>query len=445
MVNRMKKDRKIKRATSEQQPLLSCRRVTKSYGALNAVDKLTFDVQAGTVFGIGGPNGAGKTTLYDVICGIAPATSGDIFLDGKSIVNMAPHEVCHQGIARTFQMNASFDTLTVRDNVMLAAHHGHMLKELPKFFFNDEERYRADNALDLTGLRDKADEIVSDLNLVDSKLLMIAAALATSPRILMMDEPVGGLVPQEIDQVEAVVRRLTEEKGITVILIEHVMRFLVGLSDEVMIMNQGGKLYQGTPLGLAHDKAVVEVYLGEGSSGQINAKPIKAPILEAKLTNLDADEMFIEDAWSQDVASAARQLLKQYRAGRIYPIDYMNLDTLLGQRADSDKATKIARAAQGVMKAHNAGSSEAQPFELLASMLEEAHLTNSKRILATDVKEDKALMRAKAIEKAARAVIQGESNNLLGKQELDELKAALFWSVANNADPDSINKELHHE
>ena len=134
MVNRMKIDRKIKRATSEQQPLLSCRRVTKSYGALNAVDKLTFDVQAGTVFGIGGPNGAGKTTLYDVICGIAPATSGDIFLDGKSIVNMAPHEVCHQGIARTFQMNASFDTLTVRDNVMLAAHHGHMLKELPKFF-----------------------------------------------------------------------------------------------------------------------------------------------------------------------------------------------------------------------------------------------------------------------------------------------------------------------
>ena len=342
-------------------------------------------------------------------------------------------------------MNASFDTLTVRDNVMLAAHHGHMLKELPKFFFNDEERYRADNALDLTGLRDKADEIVSDLNLVDSKLLMIAAALATSPRILMMDEPVGGLVPQEIDQVEAVVRRLTEEKGITVILIEHVMRFLVGLSDEVMIMNQGGKLYQGTPLGLAHDKAVVEVYLGEGSSGQINAKPIKAPILEAKLTNLDADEMFIEDAWSQRVASAARQLLKQYRAGRIYPIDYMNLDTLLGQRADSDKTTKIARAAQGVMKAHNEGSSETQPFELLARMLEEAHLINSKRILATDDKEDKALMRAKAIEKAARAVIQGESNNVLGKQELGELKAALFWSVANNADPDSINKELHHE
>ncbi|MFQ3234477.1 MAG: branched-chain amino acid transport system ATP-binding protein [Paraglaciecola sp.] len=445
MVNRMKKDRKIKREASEQQPLLSCRRVTKSYGALNAVDQLTFDVQAGTVFGIGGPNGAGKTTLYDVICGIAPATSGDIFLDGKSIVNMAPHEVCHQGIARTFQMNASFDTLTVRENVMLAAHHGHMLKELPKFFFNDEERHRADNALDLTGLRDKADEIVSDLNLVDSKLLMIAAALATSPRILMMDEPVGGLVPQEIDQVEAVVRRLTEEKGITVILIEHVMRFLVGLSDEVMIMNQGGKLYQGTPLGLAHDKAVVEVYLGEGSSGQINAKPIKDPILEAKLTNLDADEMFIEDAWSQRVASAARQLLKQYRAGRIYPIDYMNLDTLLGQRADSDKTTKIARAAQGVMKAHNEGSSEAQPFELLARMLEEAHLINSKRILATDDKEDKALMRAKAIEKAARAVIQGESNNVLGKQELGELKAALFWSVANNADPDSINKELHHE
>jgi branched-chain amino acid transport system ATP-binding protein len=445
MVNRIKKDRTSKRASNEKLPLLSCRRVTKSYGALNAVDKLTFDVQAGTIFGIGGPNGAGKTTLYDVICGIAPATSGEILLDGKSIVHMAPHEVCHHGIARTFQMNASFDTLTVRENVLLAAHHGHVLKELPKFFFNEQEHLRADHALDITGLADKADEIVSGLNLVDNKLLMIAAALATNPRILMMDEPVGGLVPQEMDRVEAVVRRLTDEKGITIILIEHVMRFLVGLSDEVMIMNQGAKLYQGTPEGLAHDKPVVEVYLGEGSSGQISSKFNGKPSVEEKLADVDVDEDMVRDSWSKNVANAARQLLKQYHAGQIYPIDYMNLDKLLALREDSDKSTKVARAARGVMQAHKAGSSKGQHFELLARMLEESHLVSKKRVLKIDKTEDKALMRAHAIEKAARAVIDGESNNSLGKEELDQLKAALFWSVANNADPDGRDKELRHE
>lgn len=445
MVNRIKKDRTSKRVSNDPPPLLSCRRVTKSYGALNAVDKLTFDVQAGTVFGIGGPNGAGKTTLYDVICGISPATSGEILLDGKSIVHMAPHEVCHQGIARTFQLNASFDSLTVRDNVMLAAHHGHALNEMPRLFFNDEERLRAEHALEVTGLADKADEIVSGLNLLDNKLLMMAAALATSPRILMMDEPVGGLVPQEIDQVEAVVRRLTDEKGMTVILIEHVMRFLVGLSDEVMIMNQGAKLYQGTPEGLAHDKAVVEVYLGEGASGEISSKSSAQPAVEAKLADVDTDENMVGDSWSKNVADVARQLLKQYRSGRIYPIDYMNIDKLLDQRDDSDKTTKIVRAARGVMQAYKAGSPQEQHFELLERMLEESHLVRKKRVLTIDKKEDKAVMRANAIEKAARAVLDGESNNSLGKEELDQLKAALFWSVANNADPDGRDKELCHE
>lgn len=441
---RIKKARSSKRVSDEKPPLLSCRRVTKSYGALNAVDKMTFDVQAGTVFGIGGPNGAGKTTLYDVICGISPATSGEILLDGKSIVRMSPHEVCHQGIARTFQLNASFDTLTVKENVLLAAHHGHALNEIPKLFFNNEERHRADHALEVTGLADKANEIASTLNLVDQKLLMIAGALATSPRILMMDEPVGGLVPQEIDRVEAVVRRLTEEKGITVILIEHVMRFLVGLSDEVMIMNQGAKLYQGTPEGLAHDKKVVEVYLGEGTSGQISSKSGDKTPEDTKVVDVGLEDDFVGDSWAAKVADASRQLLKQYRSGRIYPIDYINLEKLLGERDVSDKATKVVRAARGVMDAHKAGSNEEQHFELLERMLEESHLVREKRILKTDKTENKAEMRAAAIEEAAKAVIAGESNNSLGKKELDQLKAALFWKVANNVDPENVNQEHGH-
>jgi N-methylhydantoinase B len=265
----LERDRDIQSASN----ILSCRRLTKTFGALVALNRLSFDVEKGIVFGIGGPNGAGKTTLFDLICGINPASSGDIIFDGKSIVGKRPFEICRAGVARTFQLNAAFETMTVRENVLIASQHGLRHVELPQLTYDRTQRTQADNIIEACGLKDKAEQSVSRLSMFDHKLMMIASALATRPRLLLLDEPVAGLIPAEIDKVERVIRTVIEDHSLTVILIEHVMRFLVGLSDEVMIINHGEKLYQGSPEGLSKDRQVVDVYLGEGTSARLGIPP----------------------------------------------------------------------------------------------------------------------------------------------------------------------------
>jgi N-methylhydantoinase B len=257
----------------DSKAILSCHRLTKSFGALVALNRLSFEVEKGVVFGIGGPNGAGKTTLFDLICGITPIISGDIVFNGRSIAGEPAFKICHAGIARTFQLNAAFETMTVRDNVLIASQHGVREREIPQLTFDRTQRIHANEVLEICGLQDRAEQVVSRLSLLDHKLMMIASALATRPSLLLLDEPVGGLTPPEIDKVEKVIRKLTQDHSITVILIEHVMRFLVGLSDQVMIINYGEKLYQGPAEGLAKDRQVVEVYLGEGTSARLGAVP----------------------------------------------------------------------------------------------------------------------------------------------------------------------------
>lgn len=251
-------------------PLLSCRGVSKHFGALAAVRDLSFDVWPGEVLGIGGPNGAGKTTLFDVISGLNPASSGDIMFNGQSIVRLAPERICHAGIARTFQLNAGFDSLTVLENVLVAAYYGHANRVVPGLRIDLSTRRRAEEALALVGLAGKAEEITKDLPVLDRKLLMLATALATEPTLLLMDEPVGGLNPREIDQVMEVVASLPRH-GVTIIVIEHVMRFLVQLSTRVLIMHHGEKIYEGAPGGLVRDRTVVDVYLGAGASDRLKA------------------------------------------------------------------------------------------------------------------------------------------------------------------------------
>jgi branched-chain amino acid transport system ATP-binding protein len=249
-------------------PILSCRRLGKSFGGMAAVKDLSFDVPAGTVLGIGGPNGAGKTTLFELISGFTPADDGEILLDGRRIDRLPPHAVCHLGVARIFQSNAGFDTLSARRNVLLAATYGHAARVLPPLTFDRESRTRAEAALDLVGLRDRAEAPTHTLSVLERKLLMIAGAVATQPRVLLMDEPVGGLNPEEMDGVLEIVRRLNGE-GMTILLIEHVMRFLIRLSQQVMIMHHGEKIYEGSAAGLPHDEAVKTVYLGERMSRRL--------------------------------------------------------------------------------------------------------------------------------------------------------------------------------
>ena len=250
--------------------LLSCVNVSKYFGALAAVHDLSFDLQSGEILGIGGPNGAGKTTLFEIISGLNPASEGQIQFEGRDITQLSPEAICHAGIARTFQLNASFDRLSVRDNVRVAAYFGRDNRMIPGLRMGKETEAHVDGALEAVGWRGDQRMLAGQLPVLDRKLLMLAGALATRPKLLLMDEPVGGLNPQEIALMMDTVRRIAAS-GITIILIEHVMRFLVQLSQRVMIMHHGEKIYEGLPQGLVKDRTVIDVYLGEGASQRLSA------------------------------------------------------------------------------------------------------------------------------------------------------------------------------
>ena len=244
-------------------PLLTCDAVCAHYGAMVAVDELSFTVGQGEILGVGGPNGAGKTTLFDVISGLTRASSGSITFDGQDITGRSADRVCHAGISRTFQLNAAYDTLTVHENVLCASYYGFRNVVFPKIRFDRATRTRAQEAIAFVGLEDDVNTVVSELPILQRKLLMLAAAAARRPKLLLLDEPVGGLNRQEIDHVMGIVRQFRDEQELTIVLIEHVMRFLVALSDRALIMHHGQKIYEGPADGLAQDKTVVEVYLGE--------------------------------------------------------------------------------------------------------------------------------------------------------------------------------------
>ena len=249
-------------------PLLVCDGVSKHYGSLKAVDQLSLVLEPGEILGIGGPNGAGKTTLFDVITGIAPATEGRVIVGGTDVTRATPDRICQLGLVRTFQLNAAFDSLSVRDNIQLAAYFGKARKGLPTFRFGPGALRRTEMAIDLLGLGASAARVAGELPVLERKLLMIASAVATDPKVILLDEPVGGLNPHEIDRVVEVVQKLSAT-GITVVLIEHVMRFLLQLSTRVVIMHQGRSIYEGSPRGVPEDPKVVETYLGAATTKRL--------------------------------------------------------------------------------------------------------------------------------------------------------------------------------
>ncbi len=250
--------------------ILSVRGVSKHFGALAAVDDLSFDVAPGEVLGIGGPNGAGKTTLFEVISGLNPATEGAILFAGQDITQASPEAICHAGIARTFQLNAGFDSMSLADNVRVAAYFGRTHRGWPGLRIGKDTDDVVAEALAAVGLTDRAHRLTGSVPVLDRKLAMLAGAIATSPKLLLLDEPVGGLNPKEIDHVMGVVRGIAA-RGITIILIEHIMRFLIELSSRVLIMHHGEKIYEGKPQGLVSDRTVIDVYLGEGASERLGA------------------------------------------------------------------------------------------------------------------------------------------------------------------------------
>lgn len=251
-------------------PILTVSNVVKKYGAMTAVNDLSFSVRAGEVLGISGPNGAGKTTLFDVISGVARRTSGTIHFGGRDVTGHSAIELCHLGMARTFQLNAVFDTMTVRENLETSAYFGRRNRLLAGLRFDHASRKRAAEIAEIVGLADEAHVAAKSLTVLQRKLLMLGCALASGPKLLLLDEPVGGLNAREIDYCAEILRRLRDAHGVTIILIEHVMSFMTALSDRVLILHHGSKLYEGSAADLATNREVVEVYLGTSGARDIH-------------------------------------------------------------------------------------------------------------------------------------------------------------------------------
>jgi branched-chain amino acid transport system ATP-binding protein len=255
--------------------------LTKRFGGLAAVDDLSFRVSQGETFGIAGPNGAGKTTLFDTISGHARATRGRIVFGGQEIQDRSSHAICHMGIARTFQIPTVFPEHTVFGNIVVGAYFGRGSRAVPGTRFGAESIERGREAATFVGLQHKLDAVAGPLSLFDKKRLMIASAIASEPDLLMLDEPVGGLNPGEIDEVLDLVRKV-RSSGVTVVLIEHVMAALMSISDRVMVMNHGRLLFEGTPADVQRHEEVIRVYLGTATAEEaVTADTSAADELEA--------------------------------------------------------------------------------------------------------------------------------------------------------------------
>lgn len=235
--------------------LLEVNAVSKSFSGLRAVQDVSFEVPDGKIVGLIGPNGAGKTTCFNMIAGVYRPTAGEVLFNGERIDGKRPDEICKRGVGRTFQIVKPFAGLTVLDNVVVGA-----LNAAPDI---GSARWKADEVLEILGLASKREQAASTLTLPDRKRLEVARALATDPKILLLDEVMAGLRPTEIDQMVHVLLDLNSKRGLTILLIEHVMRAVMALSGHVIVLHHGELISRGTPDEIAKDPKVLECYLGE--------------------------------------------------------------------------------------------------------------------------------------------------------------------------------------
>jgi branched-chain amino acid transport system ATP-binding protein len=242
--------------------MLEAQRLSVRFGGLAAVDDVTLAVPPGKIVALIGPNGAGKTTLFNLISGVVRPDYGSVRLEGRDITGLAPNAVCRLGMARTFQIVQPFGAQTVRENIAVGAHLHHRSRAAA---------LRAAEAVaERLGLAPQLDKPAVNLTVAARKRLELARALATQPKLLLLDEVLAGLNPREIDEVVPVIRGI-RDGGITVLMVEHVMRAVMHLSDEAFVLSNGRLIAHGTPRDVTSQPAVIEAYLGHGTAARMKA------------------------------------------------------------------------------------------------------------------------------------------------------------------------------
>jgi branched-chain amino acid transport system ATP-binding protein len=235
-------------------PVLEIKNVSKHFGGLKAVDQVDLTIEEGQIFGLIGPNGAGKSTLFNCVAGTYAPTSGQVLFKGKKITGMKPWDVCSQRIGRTFQLVKPFKMKTVLYNTMVGAY---IRSSNPA-----EVRDMALDVLEMLKLADKKDVLAKNLTIADRKRLEVARAMATNPEMLLLDECMAGLRPNEVDEILDIIRGI-RDRGVTIFVIEHIMRAIMTLSDRVAVIHFGAKVMEGTPEEVSQDERVIKAYLGE--------------------------------------------------------------------------------------------------------------------------------------------------------------------------------------
>ncbi len=234
--------------------MLEVKNLSKYFGGLAAVRDLSFRVEKGQIFGLIGPNGAGKTTVFNLINGFYPPTSGEVLFKGKSIAGFKPNVVCKKGIARTFQVVKPLSRMTVLENVMASA--------FCRVNSIEKAREEAMKSLEFCGMTHRKDFLAKSLTIGDRKRLEITRAMATRPEVILLDETAAGLNPTELDQAIALIKKIREQ-GITILIVEHIMKVIMSISDRIHAINYGQTIAEGTPQEVANNKSVIEAYLGE--------------------------------------------------------------------------------------------------------------------------------------------------------------------------------------